>query len=649
MYTVTVTDANGCTKSTNRFLTVNPNPTPNITGVTAICQGTSTTLNAGGGYASYAWSGGLGASQNVSVSTAGNYTVTVTNGFNCTGTDTHTLTVNPLPNPNITGDNSICSGFNTTFDAGAGFNNYQWSNGLNTQTITVVNANTYTVTVTDANLCTNTDNVTLTVNPNPVPVITGNNIICQGQNTSFSAATGLPGYTYLWSTLQTSAVINVNTAGPYTVTITDPNGCTGIAVRNLTVNNNPVPVITGVNEFCQGQNQNLNAGGGYTSYLWTGGSATQIINVTAGGTYMVTVTAPNGCTGIDTEVVTVNPLPNPVITGSLDFCQGFNTTLDAGNGYTNYAWSTGASTQTVTVNNALNITVTVTDNNGCIDDTSVTTIVNPNPVPNITGTMTTCQGSTTTIDAGPGYTYFWSTGQVTQTINVGNAGPVTVTVTDPNGCVGTDVTNITVFALPSATLSGIDTICAGESTNIQVNFSGPGPYTYSYFDGVANQGPFTTGAAVANILVTPGTTTNYSLVSVNNNNCTGTVSGTANIRVTPLPTAQILGTTDICDGSSTNLSVNFTGVAPYTYSYTVGATVFGPFTTSNDPETINVTPSNTTTYGLTATVTGAGCVGATNPATAIVTVNDLPSAIITGDNTICDGTATDLTFSFVGA
>jgi hypothetical protein len=91
-----------------------------------------------------------------------------------------------------------------------------------------------------------------------------------------------------------------------------------------------------------------------------------------------------------------------------------------------------------------------------------------------------------------------------------------------------------------------------------------------------------------------------------------------------------------------------TGVGPYTYSYTAGATVYGPFTTSNDPEIISVTPGSTTTYGLTPTVTGFGCVGATNAATATVTVNDLPTAIITGDNTICAGVATQLIVTFVG-
>ena len=660
-YTVTVTDANGCTKSTTHNVVVNANPVPVIAGTTSICQGNTTILNPGA-YASYLWSAGAATTQTITVGTSGTYTVTVTNGAGCTGIDDIVVTVNPLPTPTITGDNSICAGLNTTFDGGTapGGYSYVWApGGAVTQTINANTAGTYTVTVTDINGCSNSDDILLTVNPNPVPVITGINSICQGQNTTFDAGTAPGGYSYVWSPgAAVTQTININTAGTYTVSVTDINGCTGIASRNLTVNANPIPVITGINVICQNQNSTFNAGtapGGYT-YLWSAGAATtQTITVATAGNYTVTVTDVNGCTGTDVHTLTVNPLPTPTITGDNSICAGFNTTFDGGTapgGYS-YSWAPGgAVTQTINASAAGTYTVTVTDVNGCTNTDDILLTVNPNPVPVITGTFTTCSGTTTTIDAGNapgGYTYLWSpSNATTQTISVGAAGLVTVTVTDINGCIGTDVENIVVYALPSAALSVVDTICAGQSTNILVNFAGPGPYTYTYFDGTANQGPFTTAAASANISVTPSASTNYSLVSVSNPNCTGTVSGSASVVVTPLPSAQILGTTSICNGGNTNLSIDFTGVAPYTYSYTDGLNVFGPFTTSNDPEIINVIPGATTTYTLTPTVTGFGCVGNTNPATAIVTVNNLPTVSVAGNNVICAGESTDLIFTFVG-
>ena len=645
-YTVTVTDANGCSKSTTRTLTVNPNPSPNITGTTTFCQGLNYNLSAGVGYASYLWNTGAG-TQLLNVSTSGTYTVTVTAGNGCTASTSTVVTVNPLPTPNITGTPSFCFGTNTTLNAGAGYVSYLWSNGALTATNTVNTPNTYTVTVTDANGCSNSDSQVVTVNPLPAPSITGTNVICQGQNTSFDAGAGYSGY--VWSTGAVTQTVNVGTAGIYTVTVTDANGCSKSTTRNLTVNPNPTPAISGNQVVCSGFSSTFNAGPGYTGYLWSTGAITQTISVNANGPYTVTVTAANGCTASTSYALTVNPLPTPSITGDVDFCAGLNTTLDAGNGYTNYLWSTGAVSQTINLSTATTVTVTVTDANGCVNNTSATTTINPNPVPSITGTLTTCQGSNTTLSAGTGYNqYLWSTGAVTQNINVGVAGPVSVTVTDANGCIGTDNTSVTVFALPTAALSGVDTICFGQSATIVAAFGGPGPYTYSYTDGTNNFGPFTTGAAGVNLTVNPSATATYTLLSVSNNNCAGTLSGQANINVTQLPTAVLSGTTGICDGTSTNLSINFTGVAPYVYSYSDGTNTFGPFTTSNDPEIVNVTPTATTTYNLTATLTGAGCVGNTNVATATVTVNDLPTASISGNNTICSGTTTPLTLNFVG-
>jgi hypothetical protein len=110
------------------------------------------------------------------------------------------------------------------------FNNYAWSNGAITQTITTGNANTYTVTVTNGFGCTKSTNVTLTVNPLPAPVIAGTNIICQGQNTTFDAGAGYSGY--LWSNGALTQTTSLNTAGTYTVTVTDANGCSKSTTRN---------------------------------------------------------------------------------------------------------------------------------------------------------------------------------------------------------------------------------------------------------------------------------------------------------------------------------------------------------------------------------------------------------------------------------
>ena len=232
---------------------------------------------------------------------------------------------------------------------------------------------------------------------------------------------------------ETTSSININTAGNYSVTVTDANGCTGTATFNLAVNANPTPTITGVTSFCAGGNSTLNAGGGYTNYLWSGGATTQTINVTTGGNYAVTVTNAAGCTATTNKVITVNALPVPSVTGTLAFCAGKNTTLTVPGSYASYQWSNGATTSNITVNTASTFTVTVTDANGCTGSKSATTTINTNPVPSITGNNSICQGQSSTISAGSYSGYSWSTGATTSSININTAGSYSVTVTDANG------------------------------------------------------------------------------------------------------------------------------------------------------------------------------------------------------------------------
>lgn len=646
-YTVTVTNANGCTGTDTHVFNINPSPTPVITGTTSICAGQTTVLSAGGPYSTYAWSNGL-TTQTITVGTGGTYTVTVTNGFGCPGSDTEVLTVHPNPVPNITGNTNVCSGFSTVFNGGGPYAIYLWNTNATTPTISTGTGGTYTVTVTDANGCTGTDTETLTVHPNPVPAITGNNAVCSGQSTIFNAGAYA---TYNWSTSATTPTISVNTAGTYTVTVTDVNGCVGTDTEVLTVHPNPVPNITGNNVVCNGFSTTFNAGLYSGGYSWNNGLTTQTISVNTAGTYTVTVTDGNGCTGTDTYSLTVNPNPVPNISGNPDVCAGFTTVFDGGGPYSTYLWSTNATTPTITTGTAGTYTVTVTDANGCTGTASQALTVHANPIPAITGNTVICDQQTTTFSAGAYSQYVWSNTATTPTITVGTAGTYTVTVTDVNGCVGTDTETLTVNLLPSATISGLQTICDGANTTFNIAFSGPGPYTYTYSDGSSSYGPFNTGNGSVNINVNPTTTTSYNLVSVANQNtlCVGSVAGSATVTVVPLPSAQITGTTDICNGLSTNLSVAFSGLGPWTYTYTQNGVSVGPFTTSNNPEIISVTPGLSTTYGLTPTVTGSnGCAGATNAATAVVTVNNLPTASITGNSTICAGETTDLTLTFTG-
>lgn len=688
-YTVTVTDANGCSRSTNSNLVVNPVPVPVIAGITSFCAGGNSTLNAGAGYSNYLWSTGV-TTQTISVSNTATYTVTVTNGFVCTASTSTNVIAHALPVPAITGNLGFCQGTNTTLNAGNGFSFYQWSTGSTTQTIAVSSASSFTVTVTNSFGCTGTATTATVINPLPNPVVTGTTSVCNGTNTSFDAGTGYS--QYVWSNGATTRTINPGVAGMYTVTVTDVNGCSGSDNVNLTVNPVPAPAITGLTAFCQGNQSVLNGGAGFSSYTWSTGATTQTINVNSSANYTVTVTNGFNCSASSTVNVVVHPLPNPVIAGGTGICTGSTTVLDAGNSnYVAYNWSTGATTQDITVSNGGNYTITVTDNFGCSNSTFTTMVVNPLPVPNITGDIAICQNTTTAFDAGSGYAaYVWSTGNTTGIIHPGVAGNYSVMVTDANGCTGTDNINLVVNSLPAPIISGNTVFCQNDNTTLN---AGAGYVSYQWSNAATTQtintslagnysvivtdangcsesttamvivnplpSPFISGPAAicdqtsavldggnySNYLWSTGETTQavsvsnagaYSVSVTDANGCANT-SSPFNIIVYPLPDAIISDNTPICIGASADFKITFTGSSPFRFSYTDGVSSFGPFTTSNNPKVITVSPTDTRTYSLT-TLSDLHCTG-TFSGSATVTVNPLPSPVISGIDVICDGSA----------
>ena len=563
-YTVTVTYSGGCTATASVNVTANTNPVPSITGNNSICQGQSSTINAGS-YAGYLWSTGATAAT-INVNTAGNYSVTVTDANGCTGTASFNLTVNANPTPTITGVTSFCAGGNSTLNAGGGYTNYLWSGGATTQTINVTAGGNYAVTVTNASGCTATTNKVITVNALPVPAISGPAGICPGASANLFAGSYA---SYLWSNGNTTPSITTNVSGNYTVTVTDANGCVGSSNYNLLAFQNPIPVISGTAAICQNQNSVLDAGS-FASWQWSTGAVSQTISVTQSGTYSVTVTNTDGCVASTSFNVVVNPLPVPIISGTSAFCSGNSSVLTTGGGsFTSYQWNTSATSNAITVTAQGNYVVTVTDANGCTASTNQAVTVWNLPTPVITGNNSICSGTQTTLSAGNYSAYQWSTGATTDSIAVSNGANYIVTVTDVNGCSGTSAPfALTINQLPTAIISGSTAICIGQSTSLQIQFTGTAPYSYRYSDGTSVSAILNTNNSAAQILVTPGTTTDYTLTQINDANCTGNVSGVARVVVNPLPQPVISGSAGECDGITATLTTgNFAA-----YLWSTGAT-----------------------------------------------------------------------------
>ncbi|PCJ23407.1 MAG: hypothetical protein COA97_11770 [Flavobacteriales bacterium] len=314
-YSVTVLDGNGCNDTTSIFVQVLANPVAIITGNDSICLGNSTLLTASGG-GTYLWNNGATSSTiNMSPIADTTYFLTVDLG-GCIDTTSYSITVNPLPIANITGNNVICDGETITLLATGG-GTYSWNTGSNLDSIIVAPSSTtnYTVVVTGNNSCVDSANINIQVNPLPNVNITGNTTICDGSSTTLTAAGGT---TYLWNTSDTIPVINVspNSTTNYSVVGTDINGCSNSSQITVTVLPQPVPNILGVNTICFGESTTLTATGG-GSYNWNTSDTSSIITVMPNDTTTYTVIVNiGGC--IDSISYNINVTPLPIISAFSD-------------------------------------------------------------------------------------------------------------------------------------------------------------------------------------------------------------------------------------------------------------------------------------------------------------------------------------------
>ncbi len=580
-------------------------------------------VTAGGGTPAYNynWSNGQ-TSTNATGLTAGTYTVTVTDVNGCTATATTTI-VQPTP---LTGTTttvqSTCGNPNgsaiLTASGGTPVYAYAWNNGQTSSNATGLTAGTYTVTVTDANGCAFSTTANVTNAVGETASISGSTpVSCFGGSNgtaTVSAVGGLAPYTYTWNpTGQTTPTATGLTAGSYTVTVQDANGCSATASviitqpTALTESTGTIPVL------CNGGNTgsaNVTAGGGtpnYT-YAWAPGGQTNA-NATAltAGTYTVTITDANGCTLTATATVT-QPTAltiSTAITGNVS-CNGGNdgsATVTAGGGTPNYTynWSNGQTSTNATGLTAGTYTITVTDLNGCTI-TATATITQP-PLLNATTTtvQSTCGSSngtaTVTATGGtPAYTYAWNNGQTSSNASGLSAGTYTITVTDAHGC--TFSTTALVNNAPGETVTinpPVNVLCNGGSNGSATANPAGGtlPYTYNWSNGQTN------------VTASGLTAGSYTVTVHDANGCVATASAT--ITQPPLLTVSTGAPVNvICKGGSngSDLATAAGGTGAYTYAWTpAGGSNANATGLTAGTYTITVTDANGCTATASTTIT----------------------------------------------
>ena len=460
-YTVKVTNSSGCESVLSLPSTVSVNVLPSkpiitTSGPTGFCEGSSVTLTSSMS-SGYSWSTGE-STQSINVSLSGNYSVIVSNEFNCTsvvsdGTDitVFSLPVPPIVNPG--GLTEFCEGGSVSL-SGPVANGYLWSNGETNQSINASISGIYTLQILDGNSCLSNASTDLVVTVNqspekPIIIPDGSLTFLTGGSVNLSVAAS---DSYLWTPGgETGQIITVSNSGFYSVSVTDVNNCTSIPsdeVEVIVKTNLDKPIIsfTGDAQLCEGESLTLNSEKAF-SYLWSNGAATQNITVNESGIYTLIV---SNSTGIQSEIsdpVTIVVNSNPIISIDKTDASCFSgsdgsarVVILSGSGAMVYVWSDGSKLQTADGLLAGNYSVIVTDLNSCKAN-AVVTVLQPAEI-EVTATITeaACPDATDgqislTSQGGTGtHTYQWTSGSIENTLSNLFIGFYSVDVQDSKNC-----------------------------------------------------------------------------------------------------------------------------------------------------------------------------------------------------------------------
>ncbi|MBK8968450.1 MAG: gliding motility-associated C-terminal domain-containing protein [Lewinellaceae bacterium] len=320
--------------------------------------------------------------------------------------------------------------------------------------------------------------------PAPTPSISGSTALCSG------AATLTVSGTYptppQWSSNATGLIIIADTAGLYTVTVTDANGCSATATQTIAPGGPaPTPQITGNLLPCTGSSTVLSTGA-FSAYAWTGNQTGSTLTVTSPGLYAVTVTDANGCTGASQVQVDFLQAPGVTTSQTPEYCGQTNGSIQlnvGGPGPFGFLWSSGSTSQNLTNVPAGTYTVTVTGQGGCSTTATATVPAVAGPTLSSTVTPASCGLSDGAVALGlsggtPNFTFLWSTGATAQNVTAVPAGTYTVTVTDAAGC--SQTLSATVSGPPALTTGIVEEDCGGGDAVYVVRFpisGGTPPYT----------------------------------------------------------------------------------------------------------------------------------------------------------------------------
>lgn len=662
---VSTTAANGCTGQTCQNITVLSNTTLSVSPSVTTCPAQPVTLT-GYGASTYTWEPGTITGSTVSVNPAATTIYTVS-GPGCGSTPlTNTVEVAVSNNPPVIGaiqtttllcPNQTDVHFTVNNVAGT---TYIWtlptgavitSTSSNTSDVTANMGpaeGIFTVAVTATNTCgSTTETITVQVEQITVGVTANPTSFCSPGSSTLTvsgaywydiqpidglAASSGTNTTYVASpTVTTTYTITGNQGACINSTVVTINVGTGSNVLNVSASSS----------ICPGNTVALTATGSTGTYTWSPATAisgsVNNASITANPTTttIYTVSAP-GCVGVATNTVEVtvgNSTPlYTVTTNSATICLGQSAVLTAtANGVSTYSWSTGSTTNPLTVTPTITTTYTVTDNTSCPGQGTITITVNSTPALTVSSSASVCIGNSVAISAGGGTgTYTWTPSSSiigSNTTATVSANPVTTTiytVTAP-GCLGieTNTVQVTVPNPLPVIVASPTVICPGNSSTLTA--TGANSYVWSGSNLSTINGSVT--------VASPGSTTSYT-VTGSIGACSNTAVVNVSVASTPVYTVTANSTT-ICAGQSAVITANANGVTSYTWN------------TGSSQNPLTVSPSGTTSYTVTDNTScpGQGTITITVVQPPSVSIN--PSLICAGQTATLNagGTATSYTWT----
>jgi len=605
IYTVSVTDANGCSATASALVaasttTVSASFTylPNDT----VCVGSTVnfthTGNSGNATSQwmvlcinpFVWVLSTSVNYSFTFTSAGTYgiTHTVGTGGGCFDQQVINIVVVNCTAPLISAASSvICPGSCATVSAAASGGlspyTYSWNTGASVASISPCPTvtTTYTVKVTDANGATATTIATVSVNPAITLGVNIINILCNGNTNGSAMATaggGASPYTYSWSNGQTSQNATALSQGTYTIKVTDKSGCTKSQAVTITQPSSINLQTSAISSSCGQSNGSAsvtaNGGTGNFIYSWSNGATTSNIQNVASNIYTITLTDQNGCT--QTAAVSVGNSTGGVASISLFAnvsCFGATNgsataTMTGGASPYTYSWSNGAITSNIQNVTSGIYTVTVTDNNGCFGVQTVGITQPAQLAVAVSSNNVSCFGgnsgsANTTVSGGTSpYTYSWSNGTTQSQISNLISQIYMITITDKNGCSVMQTVNITQPSSITLQASSISSSCGQNNGSASVTATGgTGNYTYNWSNGSTSQ-QWSSGAAGQ-----------YTVTITDNNGCTQTATVSVGNTGGGIASTTLINNVGCFGGSNGSVAATMTGgTSPYTYSWSNSAT-----------------------------------------------------------------------------